>query len=111
MPDYGYTADEIAKICGMIMATRIPQTPHNLLEQIIADADLDYLGRPDFFDIGEELYVELKHMGIVNNAAEWNRFQIQFLEKHRCFTNFSQKLRKETKKEHIRLLQTLLHAQ
>ena len=49
LPEFDYTGDQIEKICGMIMATRIPQTPHNLLEQIIADADLDYLGRDDFF--------------------------------------------------------------
>ena len=43
LPDYGYSDKQIETICGMIMATRIPQTPHNKLEQIICDADLDYL--------------------------------------------------------------------
>src|SRR5687767_1915990 len=29
LPDYGYSDEQIKRICGMIMATRIPQTPHN----------------------------------------------------------------------------------
>ena len=48
LPAFKYTPEQIERICGMIMATRIPQTPNNLLEEIIADADLDYLGRDDF---------------------------------------------------------------
>ena len=45
LPAFGYTSEEIDMICGMIMATKIPQNPHTLLERIICDADLDYLGR------------------------------------------------------------------
>src|SRR3954464_7874662 len=33
LPKFGYTADQIERICGMIMATQIPQTPHNKLEK------------------------------------------------------------------------------
>ncbi len=55
LPSYGYSEEQINRICGMIMATRIPQAPHNLLEEIICDADLDYLGRDDFFKIGNGL--------------------------------------------------------
>lgn len=111
LPDYGYSEDEITRICGMIMATRIPQTPHNLLEEIIADADLDYLGRIDFFDIGKELYTELKYLGMVESVADWNIFQINFLNKHRYFTDSSKRIRKETKKQHILQLQSLLQTQ
>src|SRR4051812_29482608 len=64
LPDFDYTSGEIERICGMIMATRIPQTPHNILEQIIADADLDYLGRDDFWTIGNKLFSELQMYGI-----------------------------------------------
>src|SRR4051812_26484076 len=41
LPAFGYSEKEIQTICGMIMATRVPHHPHNLLEQIICDADLD----------------------------------------------------------------------
>src|ERR1035437_2729022 len=77
LPDYDYAPEQIERICGMIMATRIPQTPHNKLEQIICDADLDYLGREDFFTIGNKLYDELCMYGIINNEHEWNKLQVR----------------------------------
>ena len=52
--------DEIDAICEMIMATRIPQTPANLMQEILCDADLDYLGRDDYFMICDRLLMEIK---------------------------------------------------
>mgnify|MGYP006205571307 CR=1 FL=1 len=60
----------IQRICGMIMATKIPQQPHNLLEQILADADLDYLGRTDFFPISNKLRTEFIDHKIVNTNVD-----------------------------------------
>src|SRR5476651_1180656 len=59
LPGFEYTESEIDTICGLIRATRIPQSPRNHLEQILADADLDYLGRDDFAAISDKLYREL----------------------------------------------------
>lgn len=101
LPAYEYTEEEITRINGMIMATRIPQTPHNKLEQIICDADLDYLGREDFFTIGNYLFDELCMYGIINNEHEWNKLQVRFLDGHRYFTKSAKKLRKAKKDEHL----------
>src|SRR5690606_19212224 len=49
LPSYGYSNEAIEQICTMIMATRIPQSPQDKLSEILCDADLDYLGRTDFF--------------------------------------------------------------
>lgn len=108
LPDYGYTPEQIEKICGMIMATKIPQTPHNHLEEILADADLDYLGRDDFFRIGNRLYDELAMFGIVHNEDDWNRLQIKFLESHHFFTPTAISLRKAQKEEHLRIIKSKL---
>lgn len=106
LPDYGYKADDIERICGMIMATRIPQRPHNLLEQIICDADLDYLGRDDFFTIGDKLFAELNMYGMINTEDEWNRLQAGFLEKHHYFTATALKLRKEKKDQNLAIVKS-----
>lgn len=104
LPAFGYNESQIERICGMIMATRIPQTPHNLLEQIIADADLDYLGRDDFFTIGNRLYEELAMYGIVNDKSDWNRLQIRFLENHHYFTRTAIESRKAQKDKHLEII-------
>lgn len=110
LPSYDYTDDQINRICGMIMATKIPQDPHNLLEEIICDADLDYLGRDDFFKIGNGLYEELCMYGIIDNEEQWNKIQVRFLEKHRYFTKSAKKLRKEKKQEYIKVVKAKLKA-
>ena len=97
--DYGYNQPQIDKIKGMIMATKIPQSPKNKLEEILADADLDYLGRDDFFKIGDKLFDELTMFGIVNSERDWNLLQEKFLESHHYFTQTSIENRKEKKQK------------
>ncbi|MEM1319152.1 MAG: HD domain-containing protein [Bacteroidota bacterium] len=86
LPTLGYDEQAINQICGMIMATKIPQSPQTLLEEIICDADLDYLGREDFYPIGNTLFEELKAFKVLSDEESWNRIQVNFLENHHFFT-------------------------
>jgi uncharacterized protein len=106
LPEFDYLPDEIDRICGMIMATQIPQNPQNKLEEIICDADLDYLGRDDFFKIGDKLFGELVMYGIIDDEHEWNKLQVRFLEKHHYFTKSAKKLRREKKAENLLLVKS-----
>jgi uncharacterized protein len=101
LPEFEFTDEEIKRIQGMIMATKIPQIPHNILEQIICDSDLDYLGREDFWQIGNNLYKELEIYGILNNQEDWNRLQLKFLSSHQYFTQSAINLRNEKKTQHL----------
>lgn len=104
LPGFDYSNEDIETMCGIIMATKLPQEPHTLLEQIICDADLDYLGRDDFFKIGDGLYHELTAANIIANETEWNRLQIDFLQKHQYFTATAKALRNDRKQEHLTIL-------
>lgn len=104
LPGFDYSLDDIETICQIIMATKLPQTPHSLLEQIICDADLDYLGRDDFFKIGDGLYHELVAANVIANETEWNILQIDFLQKHHYFTATAKALREGKKQEHLNIL-------
>lgn len=101
LPEYGFTANDIDQICSMIMATKIPQNPTGHLEEILADADLDYLGRTDFFEISQLLYHEFLNAGIVKNEEAWNRLQVKFFESHHYFTETSKKLRQKGKEQNL----------
>ena len=79
LPDFGYSEEEIEIICNMIMKTRVPQLPETILEKILCDADLDYLGQNEFTERGKDLYLEWKRMGKVSDEKEFNRMQIHFL--------------------------------
>jgi len=97
LPGYGYTADEISLICGMIRATKVPQSPKTLLESILVDADLYYLGRDDFFVTGKRLYDELVFAGGIADENEWNKLQLKFMETHHYFTKTAINLRQAKK--------------
>lgn len=101
LPNFDYTPEEIERVCGMIMSTKIPQDPQNLLEQIICDADLDYLGRDDFWDIGNNLYRELSVYGILTDEKDWNRLQYKFLSSHHFFTQSAIAKRQALKDIHL----------
>ena len=96
--------EDIKKVNGMIMATKIPQSPHTLLEQIICDADLDYLGRNDFEPISRSLYKEFLTFKIIPEDIIWDHIQIKFFESHHYFTGTSISKRNEKKLKHLNIL-------
>ena len=101
----GVSDENIDWICGMILATKIPQVPLNQMERIICDADLDYLGRDDFFEISQNLYQELKESGIVNTIDEWNQIQVKFFKQHMYFTKTNKLLRAPVKDKHLAIIE------
>jgi len=99
-----FSEEDIKKVCGMIMATKIPQTPNTLLEQIICDADLDYLGRDDFEPISQNLYKEFIVFKIIPEDIIWDHIQIKFFESHHYFTGTSISKRNGEKLKHLNIL-------
>jgi predicted metal-dependent HD superfamily phosphohydrolase len=87
-------------IQSLIMATKLPQSPKNHLEKVICDADLDYLGRDDFFTIGDNLRKEFLHYNIVPSNEAWEKLQLNFLKNHQYFTESSRTLREPVKQLH-----------
>lgn len=108
MIEYGFSKEDIEVVKGLILATRMPQTPKNYLEKNICDADLDYLGRNEFYTKSNLLFKELKYFSNIKNIDEWNKYQIKFLETHKYHTKFAQKNRQPQKEKRIKELKLLL---
>lgn len=110
LPKYGYTQEQIDVIDGLIKATEIPQSPQTLLQQIMCDADLDYLGRDDFHEIADLLRRELREHGKLNSDRMWDEIQIKFLEQHTYFTKSAIRLRQKKKEKHIQEIKDKLES-
>ena len=108
LPAYSYSENQIDTICEIIMATQLPPAPKNLLEKIICDSDLDYLGRTDFIPGSNALFEELKSMNIISDLNEWNKLQVQFLTNHNFFTDTSKRLREVNKQSQIERIENLI---
>lgn len=101
LPQWDYTDDDIEVIAGMIRATKIPQLPQNTLENIIGDADLDYLGTSSFYTIGDTLFRELMAFNKISNEEQWDKIQVKFLKNHTYHTDYAKKNREPLKQKHL----------
>jgi adenylate cyclase len=108
LPQFNYTAEQIERICSLIMSTKLPPRPTNLLENIMCDADLDYLGRSDFIPVSNTLYEELKAQNKMGSLNDWNKIQVKFISGHQYFTKTARGLREVNKKLQIERIQSLL---
>lgn len=108
LPEFGYTKEHIERIKELIYITEVPHKPKNLLEKIICDADLDYLGRDDFFEISDRLRQELKEHNKIKSDREWDLMQVKFFEMHHYFTKTSIETRLEKKKKHLKMIKQRL---
>ncbi|GAB4209571.1 MAG: hypothetical protein OHK0022_40860 [Roseiflexaceae bacterium] len=106
LPDFGYNPVQIRQISMMIMATRLPQRPQTLLEAILADADLDVLGREDYMTRNQALRDEWAAQGRNVSDAEWYANQLDFIRGHSYWTKAARALRNPGK---LRNIQTVVH--
>jgi uncharacterized protein len=102
LPSFGFSEREVDAVNNMIMATRLPQSPKSRTAMVICDADLDYLGREDFFIHSMELQYEWKLFGILDTKlTQWMDIQIRFLTEHKYFTDSAISLRNLKKTENL----------
>jgi predicted metal-dependent HD superfamily phosphohydrolase len=105
----GYRPDEIENIQAMILSTDLDREPETRVEKILCDADLDNLGREDFFKLDGKLREGRRARGLdVSDDAKWYQATLEFIKKHRYYTKSQKKLRERGKQNNIkRLLQKL----
>ena len=108
LPEFNYTTDQVDRICSLIMSTKLPPNPTNLLENIICDSDLDYLGRSDFIPVSNTLYEELKARDKMGSLNDWNKIQVKFISGHQYFTKTARSLREVNKQLQIERIQSLI---
>ncbi len=92
LPKHGYSEKQIEIISSAILATAMPQSPKNKIEEVLCDADLAYLGSDLFymnaFCLKKEWEIERIFSGTLR---EWFDLQLQFLISHNYFTSYATK--------------------
>lgn len=109
LPDFGFMPEDVEVICNAIQATRLPQSPKTLLERILVDADLDNLGKEDFFRRSQDLRRELTLLGRGMSDQEWYASQMKFIKGHKYWTTAAKDLRNAQKQRNIADLERLLN--
>jgi len=110
LPTFNYPKQAIERINQMIMTTKLPQSATDRLEQIICDADLDYLGRKDFFMISHRLKYEWDvHKFKETTLKEWYELQVSFLTNHTYFTKAAIESREALKQQNLNEIRQLMN--
>ena len=86
LPDYSYSPEQTERICTLIMATKLPQSPTDLLAGLLCDADLYYMGGNQYESNANRLFEEYKKFGSVKTTTEWDLQQLEFLSGHHYFS-------------------------
>ena len=108
LPGYGYSEEQIEQICRIIMATKLPPQPQDIYQDIICDADLDYLGRSDMIPVSNTLYKELSEQDKIGTMNDWNKLQLKFISAHTYFTKTARSLREINKQKQIERIRKLI---
>jgi hypothetical protein len=89
----------------MILATDLQCEPQTHLEKILCDADLDNLGREDFFKLDGKLREGRRARGMdVSDDARWYKETLEIVKKHQYYTESQKKLREKGKQKNIKAL-------
>jgi len=87
----GCAEEKIARVAAAIRATKMPQNPENLMEQVLCDADIAHLASDNFLELSERIRLEIEHrMRIKLTDLEWLTMNIDFVADHRYFTEYAE---------------------
>jgi hypothetical protein len=93
----------------MILNTKLPQEAWEKMGMILCDADLDYLGRDDYFLISHQLKYEWDVLGFYpTTLKQWYELQLKFVGIHKYFTQSAVSTREETKQRNLQQVRDIM---
>jgi len=95
-------AADFESIKGCILATKLPQNPHNLLEEIVCDADLWHLGISNFGELSRMIRKEMEEINHKRiDKGEWRKQTINLFESHKYHTDYARMLLDDQKQKSL----------
>ena len=109
LPKYKYSESQIECISNLIEVTKKGIEPDSLIQMVLIDADLDYLGRSDYMILASNLYREKSALKEEYSQNEWEKLQYEFILNHRYYTNSARRLRQVNKNVQMEKLRALVN--
>ncbi|MBN2773005.1 MAG: HD domain-containing protein, partial [Prolixibacteraceae bacterium] len=101
----GIDEDQIKKVEGCILATKVPQNPQDEISKVLCDADLMHFATGEYFEKAEKLRKEWKRTGLYDfNKKDFNLNSIGFFKKHHYHTEYGKTVLEENKKKTLEQL-------
>lgn len=102
-------SDDVCQVKACIMATKYPQKPSSILEQVICDADMIHLGKKSYFENAELIREEWR---LTKNEEltdkQWHQLNIEFIGQHSFFTAYCNDNYNKRKNKNLEFVSKLL---
>jgi len=107
LKEKGVHEKQITTVKGCIMATKLPQSPNSLLEQIVCDADLFHFGTEKFAERNKLMRKEAEwRKGEKISKSDWRLGTIRLLESHHYHTSYCQDRLTDAKMKNLKKLKS-----
>ena len=101
----GYAAHRIQEVVGCIRATKLPQRPTTVMQEVVCDSDISNIGGDAFRAHSDALRAEWElRAGIPFTEEEWLKKNIEFVNGFRFHTSFAQARYGKTREKNLREL-------
>jgi predicted metal-dependent HD superfamily phosphohydrolase len=108
MNDYDNDKELIHSIESCILATKMPRNPHNLVEEIICDADTYHFGTKEFKDTNKRMREEYGLRQETISKEDWDEGTLEMLNSHQFYTEYCKDLLEDKKKDNIKRIKKKL---
>lgn len=111
LKSWGAGEGKILQVKRLILATRMPQNPQSIAEQVLCDADMYHLSQENIVECGEQIRQEIEAFKNhkFESDAEWREFNVNFLKNHHYHTLYGRQVLEERKRRNIRKLKKKLN--
>ena len=104
-----YPQPRLDQVLACIRATKVPQSPQNLLEQVVCDADMIHLGKKKFFERSSLLRMELELRSEETlNDLDWLLKNVEFAAAGNFHTDYARAEFSGRREKNLITLQDLL---
>jgi uncharacterized protein len=101
-----YPSEKIEKVINLILATKLPQEPKNLTEEVICDADISHIGKKEFNTRSQLLRKEWENaLGKKTNDKEWLKNNIDFLSHSKFHTKYAKENFEDQRLKNLAILE------
>ena len=93
LPEYNYSEKQITIISNLILSSKWPPDPKNMLEMVMYDTKMEYIGRADYIRLYKLLFLEQNHFLKSIDVLEFKRKQLEILQTYSFYTESARRLR------------------
>ncbi len=105
LQEFNYSEKQITQISNLILSTKWPPEPKNLLEMVLYDVKMEFVGRADYLRLYKLLFLEQNQYLKSVDVLEFKRTQLEIVRNYIFYTDSARRLREIPVEEQLSRIQ------